>query len=375
MSDSHFQHHRYYRICFIIIPLLLIICFVSHIQDQNARSALRRELDMHRSAYDSFSSLFSDRHSSSQEDTQKAKETGGMLDEIFTLYYSDFSYRILSLSVNEDSGKGIAHVRITVLDSGPLVKDFRRELIKDSLASQETDRSLSGRIRLFLSLLKENRYKASDFECNITLKSGPDQNWEVIRTSSFENALTGELVENLSDPMLLSPEETVEAGLAAIRDMNQHELDSFLDLSSVFTEYDAVSDDIASLLTSQIHKFFSYEILETKQDGYKAVVRARLTSFSFSSILSACQKAYEQYMSSAQAVIDGEEVRTATCMQLLLDSVKNNTVSEDSDVAFHLINDGEAWKLTDFGEVLGQALFNYPASAYTRSTYYPERII
>ncbi len=44
-------------------------------------------------------------------------------------------------------------------------------------------------------------------------------------------------------------------------------------------------------------------------------------------------------------------------LELLLDSINNNTSTVTSSVTFHLFNDGVSWKLLENSEALGNAIF------------------
>ena len=56
-------------------------------------------------------------------------------------------------------------------------------------------------------------------------------------------------------------------------------------------------------------------------------------------------------------MIDGSSKRYEHSLELLLDSINNNTSTITSSVTFHLFNDGVSWKLLENSEALGNAIF------------------
>ena len=106
-----------------------------------------------------------------------------------------------------------------------------------------------------------------------------------------------------------------------------------------------------------IIKNFKYIIKSSSENGYNATVTTEITTFDSDSILSDYQSRLDDYLASADAVIDGSQKRYEKSLEFLLDSINNNTATTVNDVDFVLINDGVSWKLQDEGNTLGDAIF------------------
>ena len=128
-------------------------------------------------------------------------------------------------------------------------------------------------------------------------------------------------------------------------------------LESLLNTSDSAKNSIASALVEQVHKCLDYQITSCDIQSYNAIVTAEVTTFDSASILSDYQNSRDAYLSSVDAVIDGSSKRYEHSLELLLDSINNNTSTITSSVTFHLFNDGVSWKLLENSEALGNAIF------------------
>ena len=120
---------------------------------------------------------------------------------------------------------------------------------------------------------------------------------------------------------------------------------------------DSAKNSIASALVDQVHKTLDYKITNCDIQSYKATVDTEITTFDSASIISKYQEALDDYLSSADAVIDGSSKRYEHSLELLLNCIENNTDTVTSTVTFHLVNDGASWKLEENSSAIGNAIF------------------
>ena len=161
----------------------------------------------------------------------------------------------------------------------------------------------------------------------------------------------------LSDSDLVSPEETLSIYLDTLKTMDSTQMGNYLGLESLLNTSDSAKNSIASALVEQVHKCLDYQITSCDIQSYNAIVTAEVTTFDSASILSDYQNSRDAYLSSVDAVIDGSSKRYEHSLELLLDSINNNTSTITSSVTFHLFNDGVSWKLLENSEALGNAIF------------------
>ena len=208
-------------------------------------------------------------------------------------------------------------------------------------------------------LLKQNHYGTVEKECtiNLTDKGTSTQEWEIIRTHSLENDLVGGLMTYLSDSDLMTPEKTLTVYLDTLKTMDVDQMGNYLGLESLLNTSDSAKNSIASALVDQVHKTLDYKITNCDIQSYKATVDTEITTFDSASIISKYQEDLDDYLSSADAVIDGSSKRYEHSLELLLNCIENNTDTVTSTVTFHLVNDGASWKLEENSSAIGNAIF------------------
>ena len=354
-------------LAFFFVFLAVFVCGCSHSAKTSAEKAIKKDLDLLKNLdsettmkYISYQELFPD----STDNTELSDD----IKEVFSLFFQNFDYKILDVSVDQDQNTASAHVRLTTLDAQALAKDFVSESLQDEIlkaASGEQDTnedidSLEDRYLRLHKLLKKSSYKTTDRNVSIQLidhGSSSDPDWEITHSSSLENDLVGGLITYLSDPDLVPPDETLAVYLKTLQEMDVQQMSDYLGLDSILNTSDSAKNAIASALMEQFRSCFNYKITDTSISGYIAEVNTELTTFDSDSILSQYENELNTYLASADAVIDGSQKRYNKSHELLLESIKNNDSTITAAATFHLTNNGASWKLEDAGTELGNAIF------------------
>lgn len=349
----------------MIILLSVFLCSCSQSAKAHAEKAIKKDLDLLKNLdsettmqYISYQELFPD----SDDSTKLSAD----IKEVFSLFFQNFDYKILGISVDSDEKNASAQLKLTTLDAEALASDFvsasLQEEILETASGKENDNgnSLEQRYLLLYKLLKNNTYSSVERNTSIQLNnlgSSSEPDWEITHSSSLENDLVGDLITYLSDPDLVPPAETLTVYLKTLQEMDVKQMANYLGLDSILNTSDSAKNAIASALMEQFHSCFNYKISSTSVSGYLAEVDAELTTFDSNSILTQYEKELNTYLASADAVIDGSQKRYNKSHELLLDSIRNNQATITATATFHLTNDGASWKLENAGTELGNAIF------------------
>lgn len=349
----------------MIILLSVFLCSCSQSAKAHAEKAIKKDLDLLKNLdsettmqYISYQELFPD----SDDSTKLSAD----IKEVFSLFFQNFDYKILGISVDSDEKNASAQLKLTTLDAEALASDFvsasLQEEILETAYGKENDNgnSLEQRYLLLYKLLKNNTYSSVERNTSIQLNnlgSSSEPDWEITHSSSLENDLVGGLITYLSDPDLVPPAETLTVYLKTLQEMDVKQMANYLGLDSILNTSDSAKNAIASALMEQFHSCFNYKISSTSVSGYLAEVDAELTTFDSNSILTQYEKELNTYLASADAVIDGSQKRYNKSHELLLDSIRNNQATITATATFHLTNDGASWKLENAGTELGNAIF------------------
>lgn len=352
-----------------LLPLLLVILAIlgfgcSHREKSAVEKVIKNELDLLKNLdsdttqkYISYKELFPD----ATKDTDLSEE----IQEVFSLFFQDFDYKILDVDVDKNKETAQATLRLTTLDAHSLAKDFSgaqlKQQILEAAASQNTeDNTVSLEKRYFIlnELLNKNDYEAVESNCTIGLKNTVKEGtkWEIKRTYTLENNLVGGLMTYLTDPDILSPEDTLAVYLKTLKKMNKEEMSNYLGVESILNTEDSNRNAIALALVEQVHTHFDYKVADCRVDGYKAVIEAEITTFDSNAILKSYQKELDTYLASPEAVIDGFDKRFQKSYDMLLANIQDNTAACTVPAVFHLTNDGVSWRLDD-SSTLGDAIF------------------
>lgn len=356
-----------------LLPFLLVILAAfffgcSHKDKKEVEAVIKNELDLLKNLdadttnkYISYKELFPD----ATENTNQSDE----IKEVFSLFFQDFNYKILDIDVDSEKETAKASLRLFTLDARALAADFAASRLKHEILgaaddtsenTKENSVSLADRYLILNELLKEKKYKQVERNAVIELsasKDGNDETWAIKRTYTLENDLVGGLMTYLSDPDILSPEDTLTVYLKTLKKMDKEEMSSFLGVESLLNSSDSDKNKIASALVQQVHNNFDYEFKDCQLDGYSAAVTAEITTFDSEAILEAYQSKLDKYLASPEAVIDGSSKRLQKCYDMLLEEIETNEATRTTETILHLINDGASWKLSDESGALGNAIF------------------
>lgn len=355
-----------------LLPLLLFILALtglgcSHLDKTNVEKAITGELDLLKNLdsetvqkYISYKELFPD----ATDETDLSDE----IQEVFSLFFQDFDYKILDIDVDKENKTASASIRLNTIDAKTLARDYatarlEKEILADAAAdspgTEDNLNSLEERYLILNDLLKNHEYDTIENNCTMQLKNTGDKEevWEIKRTHSLENDLVGGLMTYLSDSDTLSPEDTLGIYLNTLKNMNTTEMSNYLGVESILNTSDSAKSAIAAALVEQVHKNFNYEVKESEVNGYTAAIKTEITTFDSDAILEAYQKELDEYLSSPDAVIDGSQKRYQKSYEMLLNYIKNNTAVRTASATFYLINDGVSWKLEDDNHDLGNAIF------------------
>ena len=343
---------------FIFTSIMLMTAGCS-VRTSAVKKALAAELDY-------LKSLDSDQEFSIMSYKELFPNADGLestaIRDIFVLFFKDFDYKIQQITLDEKSDKALVSVNLTTLDAASLAKDFAAHSLKIQIESaaghsSQSLETLDEHCRLLNHLLKTNEYEVSTSVCQIPMIK-TENSWEIQRSVAVENDLTGGLITCLSDPFILTPEETMDVYLSAIKQMNLPELRRFFMLDSLFDDIDdPAKSEIAGALTGQIIKTFDYQILGAETKLFESTVNIRITTFDGDAIIAACKDELSEYMNSPEAVLDGYSGRYEKSLELLLSHISANEKTIQKDVVIGLINDGISWKPESPEQSLGPAVF------------------
>lgn len=360
-----------------LLPLLLLfctffLCGCTGKEEKKIDEVVKQELDQLKNLdshttqkYISYQELFP----GDTKDTANSSD----IEEVFSLFFQDFDYKILDVNVDKDKQSAQANLRLVTLDAHALAEDFSKAQLRQEIsqaassdeASQQTI-SLEDRYMILDELLKDNDYQTVERNCTISLtatEQDGETRWEIRRTNTLENDLVGGLMNYLTDPDILAPEDTILVYLDTLKNMSTEELSNYLNADSILSTEDPAKISMAEALVKQVHSSFDYSIGETDVSGYTATVTVNITTFDSDAILENYQKELDTYLASVDAVIDGSQKRYEKSYSLLVDYIEKNTATKTVETVFTLINDGASWKLEDAGTVFGQALFGTLSSS------------
>lgn len=361
----------------LLLIILAVTCLTgcSHVDKTDVQAVITNELDLLKNL-DSDTTLKYVSYKEIFPDATKETELSNEVNEVFSLFFQNFDYEILSVNVDDDKKEATASLRLSTIDAGSLAKDYGEASLKNAIlkaaasekqTTEETIDSMEERYLLLDQLLSNNKYDTVERDCTIKLHNkGTDDEkdeWEIIRSHSLENDLVGGLMTYLSDNNLLSPEETLTVYLNTLKTMNTEQMGNYLGIESLFNTSDTDKNSIAAALVELFHKTFDFNIISSDEESYNATIQTEITTFDSNAILTSYQNEVDTYLSSADAVIDGSVKRYEKSMQLLLSKIESNTATVQTAAVFHLTNDGVSWKLQDSNAEIGNAIFGTLSSS------------
>lgn len=292
--------------------------------------------------------------SSVPEDQEESAEN---LADIFSLFYKNFSYKIDSISIQENQAE--ANVRLETLNAKSLAKDFSKASLKkhmkDSIGADEAEISLHDSYLLLKNLLESKEYKNQTQNVMIQLKKRGDT-WEVLHTLELDRILTGNFFLYVTDSHLLSPTEIVETHFKTLRKLDSEQLCAYLSLDTLMESGDTYDTALAHAIAKQISTCFDFKIKSEQHEKDSTIVQVSITSVDFQSILNTYQRKLTKWLKTSESMAVGIEGRREKEQKLLLSCIKKNKKSISHDVDIHLLNDGVNWKI-QMNDELAQAMF------------------
>ncbi|MBR2527230.1 MAG: hypothetical protein IKE58_01960 [Blautia sp.] len=294
------------------------------------------------------------------DQTANRQELASML----ALYFQDFDYRIQMIQVSEDTAS--VKVKLWTRDAQHLAREYKSRLLSEQVlaASRQNPEaasfSFAQKQAVFSACLAEDVSPSVEISAVIKLVLKKGQ-WVIKKSHRLADKLIGGLVKYMSDPFLLSAEETLDIYLDTFSQMNPEELGCFMGSDSILSGEETAdfpeSTIYASALLTQIDQLFRYQIISSTVSGSEATVRAEIISADIQAIAEDFQSWLEDYLSSAQAVCDGPSGRYQTAKDKMLALIRGNQKVFSTVSDFHLVNDGRSWKWEDPMNSLAPALF------------------
>ena len=287
-----------------------------------------------------------------------AEETGDEAAEAVQLFFKNFSYNILTETI--EGNQATVSVNISNIDAESLARDLRTTILRESVSSypdadSETEPSISDYYGLLRDTLKNNHYETIVSTAYFHLAQDPT-GWTILADSQLEDELTGGFISWMNDPMLLSPETVLCAYLDTFSGFDCTKWMSFLDICDVFATYNA---DYYPLIDeeyiSQIADCFDYEILRCQTEGTAASVDVRITSIDLKSVLTTYKKSLLEYASTTRSIRDDDVTVSNEISRLLLEALQQNGKTASTDISIKLSNNGRTWNVT-FDEAFTNAL-------------------
>ena len=305
--------------------------------------AVRRELDLIKKLDDDTIASFI-----SYEDIPLSSDEADSRSDIaeaIKLFFQDFKYHIDSSSQSKDGTSASVTVSITNLDAEALAKDLCKIMYRDSLtihSSEESDETIHSAFSLMKECMETNDYPSRKTTATFDL-TNENGSWIIQESSQLENELVGGLVEYLSDPYLLEPEDILDLTLSPFRDFTADDWKNYLNTSDVFAVGTDQSDTIDQLLFQQIADFFNYEITDVVQDGDTAQVTVNITSLDLNAVMESCLGPLRDYGASTESIRASSEEVTRKTGEILITALSENTSSTITPVTVLLYNDGHTW--------------------------------
>ena len=361
------RHKKWlYAAVFLTSALLLTGCDSK--EERAVKQAVSAELDQLKSpdkktieTYLSAHQLFPE-EDTAENDSEKESADPEII-KIFSRYFKNFSYTVDTVKAEEK--KASATVTITNLDAHALAEDYTAAALKKRITCDanpsQVEFSLKDSYLLLGETLKKNDYKQVDTTFDLKLKKD-GETWTIVHSEDLDNQITGGFLTYMADSDLLPPPEVVKIHFNTIKEFDTEQLNIYLSLDSLLDTDDTYSSSIAHAMAEQIQTCFDFEILDTQNDERNALVKVRITSSDFKSIVASYQEQLSQWLQTSQAMAGGAEGRREKERQLLLESIEQNQDSTTRDVDISLINDGTSWKM-QMDENVAQAILGGVDSA------------
>ena len=184
----------------MIILLSVFLCSCSQSAKAQAEKAIKKDLDLLKNLdsettmqYISYQELFPD----SDDSTKLSAD----IKEVFSLFFQNFDYKILGISVDSDEKNASAQLKLTTLDAEALASDFvsasLQEEILETASGKENDNgnSLEQRYLLLYKLLKNSILNTSDSAKNAIASALMEQFHSCFNYKISSTSVSGYLAE------------------------------------------------------------------------------------------------------------------------------------------------------------------------------------
>lgn len=284
-----------------------------------------------------------------------ASAIGSEATEAVQLFFKNFSYRILSSSITEDSAT--VNVEIQNIDARALAKDLCLELtaISTSPNIEENDpSSKSSYFTLLRDILSTREYELTKNTAHFNLVH-EDGEWSIQNDETLEDSIVGGFISYLQDPCLVTPEEITAKVFENLRNQTPEDWVSYLGMCDIFSTYSTLYEKVDLALATQISKCFSYRIQKVTEQEDSATAVIEITSLHMGSVLDVYLDRLWDYASTTEAVRATDTELADKTAALLIECLNSNTKTYTKTVEIQFTNNGTTWEMQlndDFTDAL-----------------------
>ena len=265
--------------------------------------------------------------------------------EVFKHFAHYIDFKILS-STHSDT-KAAVKIQLTAINSEILLKDFYKAAltynISQTISGQDTGKNTTTiYFNLLKNLLETNTYETAT-QTTTLLLTKTNGTWIINPTRELEDNLMGNFSSKAALKNPLTPEETLEAYLDVIKEMDAKDLMDSLGIYNLFFPNTDYSDEIDNALAEQISNYFDYQVIRSEVTGTHSIVTVNFTTFSLESILSTYTQKLLEYSQTSDALIDTPAQKNEKITLYFLDILENNTETLTTTTDIALENSGNMW--------------------------------
>lgn len=320
--------------------LLFILCLLTGCRESEPVKLVKSELTQIQKLDEKTIRSFISYADMAQADDSSDSDEDAL--EAIRLFFRDFSYQVLSSSIEED--RATVNVEIENIDARALAHDLCLELITRSSSPDAEDAQVGSYFALLRDILAEGDYELVQTTAHFNLKRSDDI-WQIQSTETLENELVGGFITNLSDPDLVTPEEITEKVLSSLREHTPEQWVSYLGLHDIFSTYSTESGKVDLALAGQIAKCFSYKIDQVTVKDDQADAAVLITSLDLDHVLDVYLEKLLEYASTTEAVRATDTELADKTAALLAECLNSNTKTCTKSVTIHFTHNGCAWEM------------------------------
>lgn len=264
--------------------------------------------------------------------------------EAVQLFFKNFSYRVLSSSIANDSAT--VNVEIQNIDAQALAKDLCLELIAKTSSPnlEEDDSSKSSYFTLLRDILAENDYELVKTTAHFNLVN-TDGEWSIRNDDTLKDAIVGGFLSYLQDPCLVTPEEITGKVFENLKEQTPEEWVSYLGMCDIFSTYSSLYEKVDLALATQISKCFSYRIQKVTEQEDTASASIQITSLDMEAVLDEYLEKLWDYASTTEAVRATDTELADKTASLLTECLNSNTKTCTKTIEIEFTNNGTTWEM------------------------------